>query len=48
MSSYKLYLQVHQLAEEIGTFDPFMIADSLGYHVEYANLGDLEGICTTA
>lgn len=48
MNSYKLYLQVHQLADKLGTFDPFAIADSLGYRVEYASLGNLKGICTTA
>lgn len=48
MGSYKLYLQVHQLADKLGTFDPFKIADNLGYQVEYANLGCLKGLCTTA
>lgn len=48
MNSYKLYLQVHQLADKLGTFDPFVIAENLGYQVEYASLGDLKGICTTA
>lgn len=48
MSSYKMYLQAHQLADKLGTFDPFVIADSLNYHVRYDDLGDLKGICTTA
>ncbi|WP_338231008.1 hypothetical protein [Lactiplantibacillus paraxiangfangensis] len=48
MSSYKLYLQVHQLADRLGTSDPFTIAENLGYHFEYADLGCLKGLCTTA
>ncbi|MFB9769551.1 ImmA/IrrE family metallo-endopeptidase [Lactiplantibacillus modestisalitolerans] len=48
MNSYKLYLQVHQLTDRLGTSNPFDIADSLGYTVEYASLGSLKGLCTTA
>jgi len=48
MGSYKLYLQIHQLADKFGTYDPFEIANILDYQVEYADLGCLEGLCTTA
>ncbi|MCT0162920.1 ImmA/IrrE family metallo-endopeptidase [Lactiplantibacillus pentosus] len=48
MNSYKLYLQIHQLADRLGTSNPFDIADGLGYTVEYASLGSLKRLCTTA
>ncbi|MFC6180311.1 ImmA/IrrE family metallo-endopeptidase [Lactiplantibacillus daowaiensis] len=47
-TSYKTYLRSHQLAKQFGTFDPFKIASGLGYHVRYADIGKLQGLCTTS
>lgn len=43
---YETYLKVEQLAQSFGTYDPFAIADRLGFEVHFEDIGANMGVCT--
>ncbi len=43
---YDTYLKVEQLAQSFGTYDPFAIADRLGFEVHFEDIGANMGVCT--
>jgi len=44
---YDTYLKVQQLAESFGTYDPFPIAENLGFKVHFKDIGSNMGFCTS-
>ena len=42
---YDTYLKVEQLAESFGTYDPFPLAEKLGFQTHFEDIGKGKGFC---